>query len=188
MIGNIMKSKKIITAWQLLMYLLFFLSAIGPSSLFTQDTDYIQNVKAVFLYNFTQYINWTEQDSSQVFTIAVFGQSRILDPLKQIALKRLVRQKKIQVKHYNKINQINHCHILYIPESEKGQLKRIINQVKRGNILLVSEIEGALSSGIMINLIILQKTIKFEINLQAMKKSGFQPSSELLKLAVRIIE
>jgi len=153
-----------------------------------QDMDYTQELKAVFIYNFTKYINWLDSEPSATFDIAVIGESKIIEALRLIAEKRHVDQRDIQIKYFESSDQMNGCQILFIPESKKRQLNRIIDKIRDQNTLVISEIEGALSSGVMINFLLLEKRIKFEINLGAMKKSGFQPSSELLKLAVRIIE
>jgi len=153
-----------------------------------QDMDYTQELKAVFIYNFTKYMNWMDSEPSSTFDIAVVGDSQIAEPLRLVAQKRRVNQKDIHIKLFKDPDQIDQCHILFIPESKKKQLNRIIDNIQDKNTLVISEIEGALSSGVMINFLIVEDRIKFEINLKSMKKSGFQPSSELLKLAVRIIE
>ena len=153
-----------------------------------QDMDYTQELKAVFIYNFTKYMNWMDSEPSGTFDIAVVGKSEIVDPLRLISQKRRVNQKDIQIKYFENADEINGCHILFIPETARSQLNRIINKIQDKNTLIISEIDGALSRGVMINFLIVKDRIKFEINLKSMKKSGFQPSSELLKLAVRIIE
>lgn len=161
-------------------------SNTGASAEPPQDATYVQDVKAVFIYNFTKYMNWAGEDT--LFQIGVIGETPILDPLRQIAQKRRVNQKEIQIKHFDHPDQIDHCHILFIPESEKSQLNAVIRRIRDKNILTVSEIENALFGGVMINFVIRQETVKFEINLQAIKQAGFQPGSELLKLAVRLVE
>ncbi|MBN1780596.1 YfiR family protein [bacterium] len=152
------------------------------------DAEYGYEVKAVFIYNFTKYINWIDDDRSPYFDIAVIGESPITEPLKQIAQKRLVCQKKIKISQLENADQIDYCHIIFIPESEKSHLKYIVSRVQNKNILIVCEIKNSLESGAMINFVPAQDKIKFEINLLAMNKSSFNPGSELLKLAVRLID
>lgn len=148
----------------------------------------MHNVKAVCIYNFTKYIDWMDDDASSTFDIAVVGESAIVDPLVRIAQKQRVRNKEIRIRHFQNADQIDRCHILFVPESQQTQLKPIVDKIRGKNILIVSEIEGGLDIGVMINFLFLQETIKFEINLRDMKKAGFAPGSELLKLAVRLIE
>jgi hypothetical protein len=161
---------------------------ISSWALSSPEADYTQNVKAVFVYNFSKYMDWIDRGHSSTFNIAVIGESRIIDPLRQIAQKRRVNQQVLQIKRFKNAGDVDSCQILFIPESEKVRLSGIVNRIRDKNILIVSETDGALTSGVMINFLISRETIRFEINLRAMKKSGFQPSSELLKLAVRVIE
>ena len=170
-----------------------FLSFICIASFLTsvlsaQDSDYIQDVKAVFIYNFTKYIHWAESSESSTFNIAIIGEDQIIDPLRQIAEKRQVNQKNIRILSIENPEDIENCQIIFIPESQQTHLNEIITRTENKNTLIVSEIRDSLSSGVMINFLISQETIKFEINLQAMKKARLEPGSELLKLAVRIIE
>jgi len=168
-------------------YMVIFSGIVTPV-MAQHNTASVQNIKAVFLYNFTKYMKWSGLEQSSTFNIAVIGESPILDPLEQISLKRRVNQKAIQIKHFENADQINDSHILFIPESKKTELNTITDKIRKKNILIVSEIDGSLESGVMINILISQETVKFEINVRAMKKAGFQPGSELLKLAVRLIE
>ena len=41
-------------------------------------------LKAVFIYNFTKYIQWANNDTSGTFKIGVIGDSEIIIPLKKI--------------------------------------------------------------------------------------------------------
>lgn len=152
-----------------------------------QNQDYTNNIKAAFIYNFTKYLSWTEQDQP-VFTIAVMGNSALVPLLQEIAQKRRVEQKEIVIKQYQDAAYIEQCDILFIPESEKNRLTEITARLHGKNTLLVSEINGALADGVMINFLNIEATIKFEINLKAMNKVHFHPSSQLLKVAVRVIE
>lgn len=172
-----------------MMILLFLLMCSGMRMpLFAQqDTGHIQNVEAVFIYHFTKYIQWMDEDSLE-FTIGLIGDTQVLEPLTEIAQRQHVRRKEIRVCPIANMDEIESCQVVFVSRSGEEQLNGIISRSQNRNILIVSEIEGALESGVMINFLLLQETVKFEINLRAMKQAGFQPSSELLKLAVRVIE
>lgn len=157
-------------------------------ALYSENSDYVQDIKAVFLYNFTKYIQWDEQTELSTFDIAVFGDSPIIEPLQQIAAKKTVNKKRIQIKSIQNMDQIEDCRLLFIPETEQTRLDDIVKNIGNKTILTVSEINNSLSSGVMINFLVSNETIKFEINLMAMKQAGIHPDSEMLKLAVRIIE
>lgn len=148
----------------------------------------IQNIHAVFLYNFIQYLKWEAPDTSDTFDIAVIGNSATLDPLKQIAEKRTVNEKKIRIRQISQIGDLGTARILFIPESEENVLDEILFQTRDRCVLTVSEIDGAADRGAMIHFILVEGKIKFEINLRSMRKARISPSSQLLKLATRVIE
>ncbi len=163
-----------------------FAVAISDAAI-TRNSDYSSNIKAAFIYNFTKYMNWVSQDST-TFTIAIIGDSEITTLLQEIAQKRQVEHKQIQIKHIKNTDRDFDCHILFISATEKLHLGNIIEKTHGKNILTISEVDNALSNGVMINFINIDETIKFEINLQAMKKAQFKPSSQLLKVAARVVE
>ena len=152
------------------------------------EEQYIQDIKAVFIYNFTKYIDWADGDTSVAFTICVFGDSQIIEPLREIAVKRRVNGRAIRIQQLTSIDQLDDCHILFIPDSQAAITGNVVEAVEEQNVLVIGEVAGALDRGVMINFVLQQERVKFEINLQAMQESGLVPSSELLKLAVRILE
>ena len=151
------------------------------------EVDYVENVKAVFIYHFTKYIQWP-QNEDPFFRIAVIGDTPILEPLNEIAEKKKNDHKDIQIIAVNDIRSIDSCRVLYIHGYKEADLPSIIQETDGKHVLIIGDEEGALEAGVMINFRLIDETVKFEINLKAMKSNGFYPSSELLKLAVRVIE
>ncbi len=68
----------------LITFLLFIFSA--PAQM-ADDISREDQIKAVFIYNFTKYIQWPESDTSEVFIIGVLGNSNLVIPLRRIAQK-----------------------------------------------------------------------------------------------------
>jgi hypothetical protein len=165
------------------------LCLILPAILLSQTaTSSIENIEAVFIYHFTQYVKWDAPNTSRSFDIAVIGNCGIIDPMKTIAEKRIVDQKTIRIRQIAQIQDLDSAQILFIPRSEENLLDKILRQMRDRCVLVVSEIDGAVDQGAMINFVLIEGKVKFEINLQAMKKARLYPSSQLLKLATRVIE
>lgn len=139
--------------------------------------------KAAFIYNFTRYIEWTD-DSLQTFIIAVLGDSDILIPLKEIEKKKQVGNRRIKIEHCTKIMEIDTCHILFISESECCNLRKIIDTIAGRKILTISDTKGFARKGVAINFVIVNGKIRFEINSRALDATGLRVSSHLLKLAL----
>jgi hypothetical protein len=75
------------------------------------------------------------------------------------------------------------CHMLFIARNTPDAPATDIPQ-KRG-LLVIGETSGFLNRGGMINLIEVDRRIRFEINQRAATDAGLQISSRLLHLAVR---
>ena len=167
--------------------ILLFICSLLPVSVFA-DVNPEDQYKAVFIYNFTKYIQWPNYDNMETYKIAIIGDSEIIIPLKEIEKKRTVNNKKIKIIHFQDIHDINICHILFISASEKKRLSDILQKVKDNNILTVSDSMGFAHEGVSINFIIVDGKIKFEINNSSIDQAGLQVSSHLLKLAILVEE
>lgn len=146
----------------------------------------IYNLKAAFIYNFTKYITWPYLDKSPTFKVGVIGDSQIIESLREMAKKKQVSDKAIEVLHFNNPNEIQYCHILFVSSSLADSLKPILFNLKRRAVLTIGDTPGFGDSGLMINFYMHENAIKFEVNTAKLETAGLKVSSQLLKLA-RII-
>jgi hypothetical protein len=141
-------------------------------------------LKAAFMYNFIQYIDWNSATpGSNEFIIGIIGHSDIDEPLHEIALSKTGSDKKIIIRHFNTPEEITFCHILFIPRETPIPLNAILAKVPKGT-LTVSEKRGYARQGTAINFVLVDNKLKFESNLKALNASGLKASSQLLKLAI----
>ena len=144
-------------------------------------------LKAVFIYNFTKYIQWPDS-GNDVFEIAVLGENDVLQPLQEIADKRMVNGKEISVKFYENISDITGCHMLFISSAFSDQLEDVLKIVNELPILTISDSADFAKRGVAINFVILDEKLKFQINPAAIERAGLVASSQLQKLAIIIQE
>lgn len=157
-------------------------------------------IKAAFLYNFINFVDWPKEkvvDSNDLITIGIIGTDpfgRAFEPLKD----KQVKGKKVQIKRYiglkettlsgDKVETIRKCHLLFICRSEKEHLKKVVNVVKDHSVLLVGDMDEFLESGGIINFVIEDQKVHFEINNTTAKKAKLSIRSKLLRLAKKVIE
>ena len=155
----------------------------------TKGISKADKLKAVFIYNFTEYIQWPDAKTSAPFVIAIIGKSPLVIPLKEIAQKKKVSgNRKIEIKLLKNIESIKTCQILFISASEKKKLAEIVKKVKGKHILTISDSKGFAARGVAINFVRIGEKVKFEMNRNVITHSGFKVSSQLLKLAIPIRE
>ncbi len=77
-------------------------------------------------------------------------------------------------------------HVLFVPESERKDVKRMLGSVCGRPLLTVGEQRGFAEDGGVINFVTDRNRIHFEINLRCAEAGGLNLSSQLLKLARRV--
>jgi hypothetical protein len=172
---------------RILITMIFCLSVLtgGSSIVNANPPDSPEYLKAAYLYNFTKFVEWPPEafkDNLSPINLYILGADPFgvtLDSIKN----RMVQGRRLNIKHVNHIEEISGCHILFISASEKENLRSILRALKNSTILTVSEIERFGQRGGIINFILVENKIHFEINPDAAQQSGLKISSQLLKLA-----
>jgi hypothetical protein len=100
---------------------------------------------------------------------------------RKITVKRLVNAADIS-------KDIAPCSILFVSISEEGRLAPLLAAAQRQGLLTVSDIPHFAEHGGIIGLVMQENKIRFEVNRGAAEQSHVALSSELLKVAVRVIE
>ena len=70
------------------------------------------------------------------------------------------------------LEKIRECHVLFVCPSEGPFLRRILPSLRDDGILTVGDVPTFLESGGMVNLLIVEKKVRFEINLAAARREG----------------
>ncbi len=143
------------------------------------------SLKAVFIYNFTRYVEWTLNADESEFIIGVVGNSVIDASLDEIARTSTVNSKKILIKRFSKPEEISYCHILFIPANTTFPLQSILEKTSKG-VLTIGEESGYAKMGTAFNFVLVNEKLKFEANLKVLDAEGLKVSSQLLKLAIII--
>jgi hypothetical protein len=112
------------------------------------------------------------------------GENRFGTALDEIFGKVTVKNKKVRIAYISNISDIKSCMILILSASVKSeQAEKILSYTTGKPILTISENKGYAEKGSMINMLVLDNYIRYEINPNALKKSGFVASSLLLNSA-----
>ena len=144
-------------------------------------------IKASYIYNFTKFIHWPEEVDRKIndsgLTICVAGENPFGKLLVKLEKKYRAKGKKILIKYRVSSKEMPECQVLFIDRSENKHLEHILAQVKDYPVLVVSDTPRFAERGVGINLFLRGNKIRFEINKQAIDRSGLRVSSELLNLA-----
>ncbi len=165
--------------------LLALLAVSGPR-LSAQPVPSEYQVKAVFLFNFAQFVEWPAAGfpaPAAPFVIGVLGSDPFGAVLDDVVRDESVGAHKLVIQRYSRVEDIGACQILFIGGSETGRLEQAIAGLQNRAILTVSDAEGAATRGVMIRFLSDKGRIRLRINLDAAREAGLQISSKLLRRA-----
>ncbi len=176
--------------YRILIIKLLFLCFIllhGSHSIHAYESAFDEDqIKAVFLYNLTNFITWPEEsfkNQTSPLRICILGKDTFGEFLEKVVRGESVKGREIVVERVHNTKGLCSCNILFISSSMKNQLPEIFKGIRERNVLTVSDVEGIANLGVMVNLVPKNNRMTVEINMVSAKNAGLEISSKLLKVA-----
>lgn len=138
-------------------------------------------IKAVFIYNFTQFVQWPEesfQSPDDPFVIGVLGENVFGKSLEEAVAGERYQSRPIVVEYYPTAKDIRKCHILYV-----GAVANAGRFTGNGAVLTVGEHNDFMYQKGLLKFYNEGNKIRIEINQAGAAASGLTISSKLLRLA-----
>ncbi len=153
------------------------------------------DVEAVYLYNFAKFVAWPSNPQPEThaatqnpaLNICVLGTDPFGPTLDQVVANAKINDRPLAVLRLSKISSVSACSIVFIGHSEASHLEKDLSALAQFPILTVSDIPGFLDQGGTIQFVLQQDRVRFEVNLAAAHKSGLTLSSQLLKVAIKVV-
>lgn len=143
-------------------------------------------VKAAYLYNFGKFVRWQTPGGGETFDICVLGKDPFHGALSSTVAGERIDGKNIVARDIVAVES-SRCQIVFISTSEQAKLGPLLAAARRMNTLTVSDMPEFAEHGGMIGLVNVEGKIRFEVNVGAVNDAGINVSSELLKVAVKVI-
>lgn len=147
-------------------------------------------IKAAYLYNFAKYVDWptsTPPRDNSPLIICTVGKSPMNEVIESLAGKS-IKNHRLQIRHFSKIEDIRECNILFINASLKTSLAQILASIAPRAILTVSDCNGFAAAGGIIEFVPVGEKIRFKINNRVAQSMNLRISSHLLRLATTVLE
>lgn len=149
-----------------------------------------RQVKAAFLYKFSGYVEWPlasfPRPESPIL-IGVAGDDRLAIDLARMTSARTTGSHPITVLRVGKDSRPKNLHILFVCGTESERIGEWADLIRGTPVLLVTDREGALDHGSMINFVSSDGRIRFEVALTPALASGLRLSSGLLAVAKTVL-
>jgi hypothetical protein len=143
-------------------------------------------VKAVFVFNFSHFVQWppeTFASPSEPFVIGVLGGFQQAALLEEAVRGEQVEGHPLQVRRFASAEEIGDCQILFIADNQGARLEEVLARLNRRGTLTVSDLPGASRRGVMIQLATERSRIRLLINVEEAQAAGLTISSNLLRPA-----
>lgn len=163
---------------------LLLLVGTSPAAQTPRASEY--QVKAVFLFNFAQFVDWpapAAPDAPAPMLIGILGHDPFGDLLDEIVRGERLGARPFEVRRYRQVTEIQGCDILFISRSETDRIEEILAGLKNRPILTVSEGADFAKHGGMIQFVTDKNRIRLRVNLEATQAAHLTISSKLLRVA-----
>jgi hypothetical protein len=141
------------------------------------------DVKAAFIERFTRFVEWPEEFEDSTFKIAVIGKNPFNNSLEDLFNNIKVKNQNAEIIYTNNISELTNVNLIFISGTEKKRVAEILSAIGEKPILIISDTEGFCQLGTSINMYIDGNNIRYEINKEALEKTGLKVSSRLLASA-----
>ena len=145
-----------------------------------------EKFKALFMYNFTKYIEWPQAKQSGDFVIGVIGNSATVGELETIAQKKTVGAQAIKVKQVSSADDVTKLHIVYVTEDKSGEAAALAGKVKGKGVVLITDKPGFAKSTSGINYIKKDGKPNFEVSSKHLAEEGVKVSAQLMALGTAV--
>jgi hypothetical protein len=168
--------------------LLFVALACGP---FPRSVDAAaalseDQVEAVFVFNFSHFVEWPPQSfdaPSDPFIIGILGSDPFGAHLDEVVRGEQINGHPLQVQRFRSLAEMERCQILFIDRSESARIGQILAALNGRSTLTVSQAAGAAEHGVMIQFAVEDSRVRLRINVESARAAGLTISSKLLRPA-----
>ncbi|HTT08654.1 MAG TPA: YfiR family protein [Gammaproteobacteria bacterium] len=146
-------------------------------------------VKAAYLYKFGFYVEWPSTalpSPTSPINLCVIGEDPFGTALDTAVHDQTINAHPIVIKRLESIGRDSGCHILYIGGMEIQRVSQIIDAVRGSGVLTVTDMQGSGAISGIVNFVIKDDRVRFDIDEDAASQNGLAISSKLLSLAVNV--
>ena len=143
-------------------------------------------LKAAFVYRFPQFVEWPEAALSKRSSIELcverpnpFGRA-----LKELTSGESLHGRPIVVREIESERELASCHVLFVPKARRNS--PLMARAAARSILTVGESPDFLDDGGIIRLRLVDRRVRFDVNVRAAHRVNLILSSQLLRLASEV--
>ncbi|SFU28553.1 YfiR family protein [Pseudoduganella namucuonensis] len=172
-------------AWMLAAMLWAAVARAGDNA----QTDAENKIKATYVYKFASYVDWPPAETAAggaPFVIGIVDADGLAEELKKLSAVHPLKNRPVQVRLLAAGAVPPGLQLLYIGQGAARRARGLLDNVAAQPVLTVTESAGLLAAGSVINLVLVDERIRFEVSLPQAEARRLKISSRLLDVAYRI--
>jgi hypothetical protein len=170
----------------LLSWLLLAQAATLPARAQPAKSPFEYQVKAAVIYNFTKFIEWPPSASGAAagsrFEMCLLGDKEVFELLRHTLRGKEVRGSTVEIREIADPSEAAGCQLVFITQARDRSLFEALAAAP-GGVLTIAEAPDLDKSGAIINLVLEQARVGFEIDIERANRANLKISSNLLRLA-----
>jgi hypothetical protein len=152
------------------------------------------DVKAAFLFNFALFTQSSQPSAvapktaageTESYRLCIYGKDPFGATTKTLAT-RTISGRRIVVKHPGTIEELKHCQLVFIGDTDGESARRAANAISGLPIITVAESKDFPETGIIFNLVVIDEKVAFQVNMQAARDRQLDVSAKLTRLAKNV--
>jgi hypothetical protein len=143
-------------------------------------------VKAAYLYKFGAFVEWPSsafESPTSPATLCVVGKDPFGSALDKAVDAQRIGDRPIVIRRLKTVAPDSGCQILFVEGSDKLEASQTLDAVRGGGVLTITDGARSPETTGIINFVITDNRVRFEIDDQAASANGLVISSKLLDLA-----
>lgn len=171
-------------------WLVVLLAALWP--LFAQgqaNSALERQVKAAYLYKFAGFVEWPDGSFARAdspVVIGVAGAEALADQLEQTVAGHTANGRPLQVRRIKRGDSLAGVHMLFVSAHDKALAQDLLSASRGQPVLTVSDADESTGLGSMINFVIADERLRFEVSLKPAVASRLKISARMLSAAYRV--
>ena len=145
-------------------------------------------VKAAFVCKFGNYVDWPVQalgGAGEPLRIGVLASAAVVEEFRRTTAVASVAGRTVEVRRLQRGEAPDGLHVLFVSRSMSAQAGELLAQLQGRPVLTVTELDPGTATG-MINFVVVDDKVRFDIQLPPAAQSGLKISVRLLGVARRV--
>ena len=144
-------------------------------------------LKAAFIFRFPDYVDWPDTafpSPDSPFTIGILGADTFAEGLLKTVSGRKVDNRPLVVRRLRRGESVAGLQVLFIGATENA--REVLGPLKGQPVLTVTESEQAFVQGSMVNFVVVEDKVRFDVALTPAEQANLKISARLLSVARKV--